>query len=443
MTNNNIKELEKEVARLRKINQVLIRRVENSTNLSADSYSLFQFTTALEQTVEDKTRLYKQAKEEAERANQAKSEFLATMSHEIRNPMNGVLGMAEMMKRTDLTAKQEKYISTIQKSGELLLKVINDILDFSKIEANQLELENRNFNVAELVDGVIDMLRVQADEKGLMLYHTLPPAVSCVVNGDTVRLTQILVNLINNAIKFTESGKVSVSLEIHDLAAGKKTLQFKVSDTGIGIKPEKQSDIFNAFVQADGSMARCHGGTGLGLAISKKLVTLMGGELYVDSEPDIGSVFTFNLTVSAVNTNNNNALTDASSIENQADKKTILLVEDNEMNQEVATEMLDFMGYTVDIANNGEEAVQMAQHGCYDIILMDCQMPVKDGFEATIEIRRMEETTKHQHYIIALTGNALIGDKEKCLKAGMDNFLSKPFNFKQLETIITTKTIMV
>lgn len=409
---------------------------------------LNQYRKKLEDEVEMRTQELRATADDAiknrdiaERSAHAKSEFLATMSHEIRTPMNGVLGMAEMMMHTDLTTKQKKYITTIQKSGEVLLMVINDILDFSRIEAGQLELESRNFNVAELVDNVIDMLRAQASSKGLMLYHTLPPTTNCIVSGDSNRLTQILVNLISNAIKFTESGKVSVSLEVHDIDSDTKKLQFKVSDTGIGIEADKQPNVFNAFVQGDGSMARKHGGTGLGLAISQKLAKLMGGELHVESELGQGSVFAFNLVIDTATDVDEQVSIDNTPLEGRADRASILLVEDNEMNQEVATEMLNLMGCTVDIANNGEEAVQMSQQGHYDTILMDCQMPIKDGFEATKDIRRLEEDTDHHHYIIALTGNALIGDKERCLKAGMDNFISKPFSYDQLENVLRANTI--
>ncbi|NVN89733.1 MAG: response regulator [Desulfuromonadales bacterium] len=386
----------------------------------------------------------RRARDEAELASRSKTQFLANMSHEIRTPMNGVLGLTELLLQTGLDDKQRRYAGTIFSCGNSLLSLLNDILDLSRIEAGRLELNQHDFDLKQTVEEVGHLFGATACDKGNDLRVRLAGDLPVMIRGDQVRLRQTLVNLVGNAVKFTQNGRID--LEVSAAGTSQESplrLTFSVSDTGIGIAPEKQALIFDTFTQADSSMSRSHGGTGLGLAISKQLVEMMGGVLTVESEPGAGSTFSFALpfepaeSLTAVSPEEAAPATDSSRCE-QEHNKHVLLVEDNPVNLALAVEMLETMGYRVDMAQDGLEAVAKTSATSYDLVLMDCQMPKLDGYDATRRIRSNEEGAGRKRTpIVALTGHALAGERERCLEAGMDDFLSKPFTIDQLQGIVS------
>ena len=361
----------------------------------------------------------------AEAASRAKSDFLANMSHEIRTPLNGVVGMLQLLGGTPLTDPQRRYAAVADASAAALLTLINDILDFSKIEAGKLELSAVPFDLAEVARQAVAVLESKAAEKGLSVRCDLDPSLACRRVGPGDRVRQCLVNLLGNAVKFTAAGSVSLAVTAEEDG---DLVRFAVADTGIGIPPDRLDRLFKTFSQVDASTTRRYGGTGLGLAISKQLAELMGGTVGVDSTPGRGSTFWFTARLTVDPSAAPAAAAAPSPVAAPAAGARILVAEDNDVNQMVVGEMLRRLGHTPELVDNGHAAVLAAAGGGFDLVLMDCQMPVMDGFAATAALR----AAGYDLPVIALTANAIVGDRERCLAAGMDDYLAKPLDAKQL-----------
>jgi signal transduction histidine kinase len=427
--------------------KVVQTRLEQHRLRVANHKLLAQLTEAnsrLERTVRERTRELSAARDQAMEASRLKSQFLANMSHEIRTPMTGVIGAADLLATTNLSTEQCGYNTIISRSGHALLSIINNILDFSKIEAGHLELQVSTFDLLEPFAEIISMLAPQASGKGLQLSLDAQPDLPASVMGDTGRLRQVLTNLIGNAVKFTDTGHVLVTVSVLKRSIGAVTIRCAVSDSGIGIAEEDISNLFTDFTQVDTSDTRRFGGTGLGLAISDRLIRLMNGEIGCSPNPNGGSTFWFTLPLDLPRTPGSDAAevapipTGSSPTESSTTMTPgplILIVEDNEVNAVILTRMLSFLGYRSDTVRSGTDALEAVSRGSYSTILMDCQMPVMDGFTTTRKLRA-QSSGDPRIPIVAITATATTEDQTRCLAAGMDAYLPKPILMERLAAVL-------
>ncbi len=383
------------------------------------------------------------ARDLAEESSKTKSEFLANMSHEIRTPLYGITGMIDLLKTTSLKPQQEEFADVMLSSAKTLLTLIDDILDFSKIEAGELQFESTPFNIGKNLYNAVKILSPKAREKGLLLDFDTDDKIPSILIGDPTRLNQVVLNLAANAIKFTSRGEVKIKVSLLEKNKELVVLLFQVTDTGIGISQTNMHKLFKTFSQVDASTTRVHGGTGLGLVISKKLTEMMGGEIGVESKVGEGSRFWFTCRLQKPDKDAIKPISQNGTIKNEYQGNLkILLAEDNPLNTKVVRLFLNRMGQDVEIAENGIVAVDKYRNGKYDLILMDINMPEMDGYEATRIIRQLEMENKDRGrvQIVAMTANAMSGDKEKCLELGMDDYLSKPFRLPDMKRILSVNT---
>ena len=387
-----------------------------------------------QRALETQARDLEEASRLGEQANLAKSQFLATISHEIRTPMNGVLGTTELLLDTPLMASQRRLVENAHLSATALLTLIDDVLDLSRIQASKLSIQSASFDLHALVRDAVDLMATTARDKPITLSCTISPQLPGHVEGDPMRLRQVLVNLLHNAVKFTERGRIVLEVIVLGRSADAVQVRFEVRDTGIGIAEDQFDSVFDAFTQVDGSSTRRHGGSGLGLAIVKELADLMGGRVGVDSRVDEGSTFWFELSMTV----RADAAPPPTPQSNPGDVPAarILVAEDDPVNQIVVAAMLKKMGCVVDVVADGNAAREAAAHNRYDLIFMDCHMPGMDGFEATQRIRDDARGRTPQTPIVALTADALAGDRERCLDSGMDDYMSKPVSAAQLAAAV-------
>ena len=423
--------------------------LRNITTRKSGELKLTEYAQELEQKNEELEAALATTRE----ATQLRSRFLANISHEIRTPMNGVLGMTDFLLGTQLSSEQQEFADSIKRSADSLLTLINDILDLSKMEAGKLRLDRVPFQLGATLAELASLFAVEARLKGLEFVSIVPSELPRLVVGDPGRLRQVLKNLLGNALKFTDRGEIGIQAEVLNRATNVVQVRFTVHDTGIGITPDQQIRLFESFTQGDGSSTRRHGGTGLGLAISKQLVELLGGEIGVSSEPGQGSRFWFTASfglaapaeipaskpaVKVAPPRTTAAVPKRPAVPNPVaiqSHSRILLAEDNEINQRITLRLLEKLGVAADAVVNGREAVQALEKRKYDLVLMDCQMPDMDGFEATAIVRSREDGTHHTP-ICALTANAMEGDRERCLAAGMDDYISKPVGLEKLQKAV-------
>ena len=434
-----IKALEKTLAEERAHSAAIEKELAVlNAEMTSSITSQKRFTEHLERLVVERTQEASQARDEALAASKAKSEFLATMSHEIRTPMNAIVGFTELLLKSSLTEKQRGHVSNIDVSGRNLLQIINDILDFSKIEAGKLDLEYIDFNVFELCEQIEAIYLTQAKEKGLELSFILDHKIPQTLHGDSLRINQIITNLISNALKFTSKGSITLMARLLSKDDDNCEVEFSCQDTGIGILPSVQEKLFSAFTQADGSTTRQYGGTGLGLSICRKLVEKMNGDIWVESQMGHGSNFKFRVTLAVPQNQQAQSTQQISRDEHQSfAEMNVLLVEDNEINQELAMELLASVDVKPDLAQNGLEALENVKIKNYDLVFMDIQMPLMDGLQT---VRRIREDFKDRDiYVVAMTANASNEDRKNCMEAGMNDFISKPISLQAISKVLAER----